>query len=88
MGEGDIERWSGALLGRYYLLCSGQNFVVETSDFGPVKMCRHGSDGKAIELGVVPSIGEALRFTGLDAGAKCFEFNGSGSLHEYRYLRR
>ena len=61
--------------GRYYLLCSGQNFVVETSDFGPVKMCRHGSDGKAIELGVVPSIGEALRFTGLDAGAKCFEFN-------------
>ena len=61
--------------GRYYLLCSAQNFVVETNDFGPVKMCRHGADGKSIELGVVPSIGEAVRFTGLNAGAKCFEFN-------------
>ena len=64
-----------AMPGRYYLLCSGQNFVVETNDFGAVKMCRHEPDGTTIELGVIPSIGQAVRFSGLDAGAKCFEFN-------------
>ena len=59
--------------GRYYLLCSGQNFAVETT--GPAKMCRQEADGTTIEFGELPSIGEAVRFAGSSAGARCFEFN-------------
>ena len=59
--------------GRYYLMCGGQNFAVETT--GPVKMCLQGPDGTTIELGELTSIGDAVRFTGSSAGAKCFEFN-------------